>query len=70
MVNSAQANEAKTSTPETTRPNQHLVQLTEAQLDMIVGGLLGKGDNDDDSCDDPGQCGENHNEIMVNILNL
>lgn len=48
------------ATPDKTRPNQPLVPLTEAQLEAIAG---------DAGCP-IWSCGHNHNETLVNGLNL
>ena len=48
------------ATPNKTRSDKPLVQLTEDQLEAIAGGARG-----DDSCP-VWSCGGNHNETMVN----
>lgn len=50
-------------TSDKTSPNQTLVQLTEAQLEEINGGIGSGGGGD---CSGTQGCPTNHNETMVN----
>ena len=52
------------ATPDKTRPEKPLVQLTEAQLEACSGGA-----KQDDGCP-PWNCGGNHNETMVSAAQL
>ena len=52
------------ATPDKTRPEKPLVQLTEAQLEACSGGA-----GHDDGCP-PWNCGDNHNETIVSAAQL
>ncbi len=57
------------TTPDKTRSNKPLVPLTEAQLEAIAGGI-GDIENGEDEGYPRWACGSNHNETLVNALNL